>query len=180
MTETSIATTAGARATSLASANRGQYLTFTLRSETYAIGILNIKEIIEYGQVTEVPLVPNFIRGVINLRGAVLPVIDLALRFAKPANENTRRTCIVVLEVEASGMRHDVGIVVDAVNEVLEIPESDIEAAPAFGANISTEYIAGMGNVGGRFVVLLNVHKVLSVDELAAVVAAGRDTGAKS
>jgi purine-binding chemotaxis protein CheW len=172
------ASTAGARATRLTASTTGQYLTFTLRAETYAIGILNIKEIIEYGQVTEVPLVPEFIRGVINLRGSVLPVIDLASRFGRPRNETTRRTCIVVLEVEAGGMHHDVGIVVDAVNAVLEIVDADIEPAPAFGAQISTEFIAGMGNVGGRFVVILNVHNVLSVDELSAVVAMGRATDA--
>ncbi len=175
MSDTSLVNAAtpamGGRGRSETATERRQYLTFTLRREPYAIGILNIKEIIEYGQVTEVPMVPDFIRGVINLRGAVLPVIDLASRFGKPPSETTRRTCIVVLEVEGNGKNHDVGIVVDAVNEVLEIADNDIEAAPEFGTNISTEFIAGMGNVGGRFVILLNVHKVLSVDELAAAVA---------
>ena len=147
----------------------GQYLTFTLRGEMFAIGILNIKEIIEYGQLTSVPMMPEFIRGVINLRGSVVPVVDLAARFGGKAAEITRRTCIVIIEVNTDDGRQDIGVVVDAVSEVLEIPAGEIEPAPAFGAKIRADFIHGMGKVGGRFVIILEVDKVLSVDELAMV-----------
>lgn len=154
---------------------QSQYLTFMLAGETFAIGILRIKEIIEYGQVTEVPRMPEFIRGVINLRGAVVPVIDLGARFGKPRTQVTRRTCIVIIEVDngsaagGSAERQDVGVMVDAVNEVLDIPAEDIEGAPAFGANIRTDFIAGMGKVEGRFVIILDVDHVLSLDEMATL-----------
>ena len=147
----------------------GQYLTFTLRGEMFAIGILNIKEILEYGSLTAVPMMPDFIRGVINLRGAVVPVVDLAARFGGRPSEVTKRTCIVIIEVSTGEGRQDIGVVVDAVSEVLEIPASEIEPAPGFGAKIRTEFIRGMGKVEGKFVIILDVDKVLSVDELAAV-----------
>ena len=147
----------------------GQYLTFTLRGEMFAIGILNIKEIIEYGQLTSVPMMPEFIRGVINLRGSVVPVVDLAARFGGKAAEVTRRTCIVIIEVNTDDGRQDIGVVVDAVSEVLEIPVGEIEPAPAFGAKIRADFIRGMGKVDGKFVIILEVDKVLSVDELAMV-----------
>ena len=144
-----------------------QYLTFMLGGEMFAIGILNIKEIIEYGSLTEVPMMPEFIRGVINLRGAVVPVVDLSARFGRKRTEITRRTCIVIIEVESAGEKHDVGVVVDAVSEVLEIPSGEIEPAPSFGAKIRADFIAGMGKVNGRFVIILNVNNVLSLDDLA-------------
>jgi purine-binding chemotaxis protein CheW len=148
-----------------------QFLTFNLGGEIFAIGILAIKEIIEYGNLTEVPMMPEFIRGVINLRGAVVPVVDLAARFGRAGSTVTRRTCIVIIEMEADGERQDVGVVVDAVNEVLEILPQDIEPAPAFGAKIRTDFIRGMGKVNGKFVILLNVNRVLSVDEMAELAA---------
>jgi len=157
-----------------------QYLTFVLGGETYAMGILAIKEIIEFGSVTEVPRMPSFIRGVINLRGAVVPVIDLSARFGRAATTVTRRTCIVIVEV-ASGQheQHDtqvVGLMVDAVNAVLEIPAAEIEPPPSFGANIRADFMTGMGKVNGKFVIILNIHQVLSVDEMAALAgAAGGD-----
>lgn len=150
-----------------------QYLTFTLRGEMFAIGILNIKEILEYGQLTSVPMMPDFIRGVINLRGSVVPVVDLAARFGDKSCEVTKRTCIVIIEVSTDDGRQDIGVVVDAVSEVLEIPAGEIEPAPAFGARIRTDFIQGMGKVDGRFVIILEVDKVLSVDELALVSQAG-------
>jgi purine-binding chemotaxis protein CheW len=146
-----------------------QYLTFLLGGEMFAIGILNIKEIIEYGNLTEVPMMPEFIRGVINLRGAVVPVVDLSARFGRKRTEVTRRTCIVIIEVEADEERHDVGVVVDSVSEVLEIPASDIEPPPSFGARIRVDFISGMGKVNGKFVIQLNANRVLSVDEMAAL-----------
>lgn len=154
-------------AVTAAKGEEGQYLTFLLGGEMYAIGILNIKEIIEYGQVTEVPMMPAFIRGVINLRGRVVPVIDLQARFGKPSTEISKRSCIVIVEVESDGGHQDVGMVVDAVSEVLEIPASEIEPAPSFGAKIRADFISGMGKVNSKFVILLSVSKVLSVDELS-------------
>ena len=113
-----------------------QYLTFMLAGEVFAIGILAIKEIIEYHSLTEVPMMPACVRGVINLRGAVVPVMDLLARFGRPSSEVTKRTCIVIVEVEAGDERQVIGVVVDAVNEVLDIAPSDIEPPPAFGARI--------------------------------------------
>lgn len=150
-------------------ADDGQFLTFTLRGEMFAIGILSIKEILEYGQLTAVPMMPEFIRGVINLRGAVVPVVDLAARFGGKKSDVTKRTCIVIIEVATEDSRQDIGVIVDAVSEVLEIPNSEIEPAPGFGAKIRADFIAGMGKVDGKFVIILNVDKVLSVDELAMV-----------
>ncbi|MDP8567338.1 chemotaxis protein CheW [Methylophilus aquaticus] len=144
-----------------------QYLTFNLGHEVFAINILNIKEIIEYGNVTEVPKMPGFIRGVINLRGAVVPVIDMAARFDKPTAEITRKTCIVIIEVAHEDSTQVVGVMVDAVNEVLDIEAGEIEPSPNFGANIHADFIEGMGKIAGKFVIILNVNKVLSVGEIA-------------
>jgi purine-binding chemotaxis protein CheW len=146
-----------------------QYLTFMLGGETFAIGILHIKEIIEYGQLTTVPMMPGFIRGVINLRGAVVPVIDLASRFGGERSEVTRRSCIVILELPVEAQTQVIGVVVDAVNEVLEIAGSEIEPAPAFGARIRTDFIAGMGKVQDKFVIILDVDNVLSTEDLALI-----------
>jgi len=144
-----------------------QFLTFVLGAEMFAIDILGIKEIIEYGNLTTVPMMPDFIRGVINLRGAVVPVVDLSARFGRDTSPVTRRTCIVIIEADGAGERHDIGVVVDAVSEVLEIPESEIEPPPSFGANIRADFISGMGKVKDKFVIILNANKVLSVDEMA-------------
>ncbi len=148
---------------------QGQYLTFMLGGEIFAIGILHIKEIIEYGSMTTVPMMPEFIRGVINLRGAVVPVVDLSARFGRKGADVTKRTCIVIIEVMNEGVQQDIGVVVDMVNEVLEIPAGEIEPAPSFGAKIRADFIRGMGKVNGKFVIILNVDKVLSVDELATI-----------
>lgn len=150
-----------------------QYLTFLLGGESFAIGILSIKEIIEYGNVTVVPMMPEFISGVINLRGAVVPVVDLAARFGRKPAAITRRTCIVIIEVSSEDERQVVGVIVDTVNAVLEIPQDQIEPPPTFGARIRTDFIQGMGKVNGKFVIILNVDNVLSVDDLAALQQAG-------
>jgi purine-binding chemotaxis protein CheW len=147
-----------------------QYLTFVLGGEVFAMGILAIKEIIEYADVTEVPMMPEYVRGVINLRGAVVPVIDLSVRFGKPSSPVTKRTCIVIIEVEARNERQVLGVVVDAVNAVLDIPGSEVEPPPAFGASIRTDFIRGMGKVNGRFVILLDVDHVLAANEMDALV----------
>jgi purine-binding chemotaxis protein CheW len=141
-----------------------QYLTFMLGGEVFAIGILAIKEIIEYGGVTDVPMMPESIRGVINLRGAVVPVMDLSARFGRPATPLTKKSCIVIVELTNAGERQVIGVAVDAVNAVLDIPATEIEPAPAFGARIRGDYILGMGKVDAKFVILLNVDKVLALD----------------
>jgi purine-binding chemotaxis protein CheW len=146
---------------------QAQYLTFTLGGEMFAIGILGIKEIIEYGNLTSVPMMPACVRGVINLRGAVVPVVDLAARFGRPGAEVTRRSCIVIIEAESDTGAQDVGLMVDAVSAVLEIPANEIEPAPSFGARIRADFISGMAKVNGKFVIVLNVDRVLSVDEMA-------------
>jgi purine-binding chemotaxis protein CheW len=148
-------------------ADAAQYLTFMLGGETFAIGILGIKEIIEYAGLTTVPMMPACVRGVINLRGAVVPVMDLSARFGRKASDITRRTCIVLVEIETEGGRQDVGVIVDAVNEVIEITPADIEPAPTFGTKIRTDFIHGMGKVEGKFVIILDTNHVLSVDEMA-------------
>jgi purine-binding chemotaxis protein CheW len=161
------ATTGVATQAMLATSEPTQFLTFTLEREMFAVAIEHIKEIIEYGQPTEVPMMPSFIRGVINLRGAVVPVIDLNARFGRAASTTSRRTCIVIVEVESEGSAQDIGIMVDAVSAVLDIPASEIEPPPGFGARIRNEFLHGMGKVDGRFVMILDLVHVLSVSELA-------------
>lgn len=146
---------------------QGQYLTFVLGREMFAIGILKVREILEYNQLTTVPMMPAFIRGVINLRGAVVPVVDLAVRFGGKLSAITKRTCVVIAEVASEEGRQEIGVVVDSVSEVLEIPEAEIEPAPAFGAKIRTDFIQGMGKVDGKFIIILDMDKVLSVEEMA-------------
>jgi purine-binding chemotaxis protein CheW len=146
-----------------------QFLTFMLGGEMFAIGILAIKEIIEYSSLTEVPMMPASVRGVINLRGSVVPVVDLSLRFGRAPNAVTKRTCIVIVEISLNDTRQVVGVVVDAVNEVIEIAQADIEPPPTFGTRIRTDFIQGMGKINSRFVILLDVNQVLSLDELAEI-----------
>jgi purine-binding chemotaxis protein CheW len=146
-----------------------QVLTFVLGTEVFAIGILSIKEIIEFHALTAVPMMPSAVRGVINLRGAVVPVMDLLARFGGRSSAVTKRTCIVIVEVVAGPERHVVGVMVDAVNEVLDIPPADIEPPPTFGARIRRDFIRGIGKVKDRFVILLDVDRVLSIDEMAGL-----------
>ena len=147
-------------------AEPAQYLTFMLAGDVFAIGILAIKEIIEYHGLTEVPLMPPCVRGVINLRGAVVPVVDLLARFRRPPSPITKRSCIVIVEVQADDQRQVVGVMVDAVNEVLDIAGAEIEPPPTFGARIRSDFILGMGKVKGKFVILLNVDKTISLDAI--------------
>jgi purine-binding chemotaxis protein CheW len=144
-----------------------QYLTFRLSKEMFAIGILGIREIMEYGDLTSVPMMPPFVRGVINLRGSVVPVIDLAARFGREESEINRRSCIVIFEIEGPEGRQEIGVIVDEVCEVLEIATSDIEPPPGFGARIRPDFIAGMGKVGQRFVIILDMQQVVDVEEMA-------------
>lgn len=150
-----------------------QYLTFALHAETFAMPIDQVREIIEYGHVTPVPMMPAHMRGVINLRGAVVPVIDLGFRFWDQASAPGRRTCIVIMELASSpasgGEAPVLGVIVDAVNAVMEIPRSTIEVPPSFGTRLRADFIQGMGKVKGRFVMILNVDKALSAEDLAVV-----------
>lgn len=143
-----------------------QYLTFMLDGEMFAFGILHVKEIIGYGGLSEVPMMPNCIRGVINLRGAAVPVMDLQARFGKPPSSVSKRTCIIIVETVGDDGRRDIGVVVDAVNAVQEIPPSGIAPAPTFGMKIHTSFIEGMGKVNDKFVILLDPNQALSVKDI--------------
>ncbi|PCJ47768.1 MAG: chemotaxis protein CheW [Moraxellaceae bacterium] len=146
-----------------------QYLTFMLGGKIYGLGILNIKEIIEYGDITEVPMTPEFISGVINLRGSVVPVIDLSQRFSGKTLERTKRTSIIILELMNEDLKIEIGVTVDIVNEVLDIHPSEIEPAPSFGENIQTRFISGMAKISGKLLILLNIENLLSVEELTQI-----------
>jgi len=146
----------------------GKYLTFCLAGEEYGISILKVKEIIGMMPFTVVPQTPKYIKGVINLRGKVIPVVDLRLKFSIEAAEYTERTCIIVVEITATGRTILMGIVVDSVSEVLNIKAADIEATPSFGTKLNTEYILGMAKAGGSIKILLDIDKILSVEELQA------------
>ena len=158
-----------------------QYLTFMLGGEMFSISILSIKEIIWYANLTEVPMMPACIRGVINLRGAVVPVMDLSNRFGKPSTPVVKSTCIVIIEVPTTveGEHQNMGVVVDSVQAVLEIPTTEIEPAPSFGAKIRPDFIEGIAKVNGKFVILLNVNRVLSTEEISQMgqIAGGVDAG---
>ena len=172
------------KADAQAPVDKKQYLTFMLGGERFSIGILCIKEIIWYANLTEVPMMPACIRGVINLRGAVVPVMDLSARFGKPATAVTKSTCIVIVEVgndtdmdmDSDGEPQSMGIVVDAVQAVLEIAASEIEPAPSFGARIRSDFIEGIGKVNDQFVILLNVNRVLSIEEIGAMSSSAAST----
>ena len=153
-----------------------QYLTFFAASERYAIDILDVKEIVEIAQMTRVPMTPDYIRGVINLRGAVVPVIDLAARLGKGSSQLTKRSCIVLVEIESRGEWQQIGMLVDEVNEILEIPGSHLQPAPDFGTDIRTDFIRAMGRVDDVFLILLEVGNVLSLQELSQIAAIAKRT----
>ena len=145
----------------------GKYLTFTLAEEEYGIGILKVKEIIGIMSITTVPQTPEYMKGVINLRGKVIPVVDLRLKFGMEAMEYTERTCIIVVEIDGGNRKIQMGIVVDAVSEVMNIKAGDIEDTPNFGSRLNTEYILGMAKIGGKVKILLDIGQVLNSDELS-------------
>jgi purine-binding chemotaxis protein CheW len=141
-----------------------QYLTFVVSGERFAIDILEVREIIEVGLMTDVPLAPDYIRGVVNLRGSVLPVIDLAARIGRERSELTKRSCIVVVDLNIDG-KQSIGMLVDEVREILEIAPDMVQPPPALGEGMNTDLIKGMGRVGELFIVLLEVDRILSADE---------------
>ena len=154
-------------------AKAGKYLTFKLADEDYGISLLKVREIIGMMPITSVPRTPEFVKGVINLRGKVIPVTDLRLRFAIRENDYTDRTCIIVVEVDGQDTPVQIGIVVDAVTEVLPVKAEEIESAPEFGASVDTAYILGMANMEGSVKILLDIDRVLTSAEITTLERAG-------
>jgi purine-binding chemotaxis protein CheW len=146
--------------------NVQQYLTFMIGGEEYAVSLLKVKEIIEYDTVTEIPKTPEWVRGVINLRGNVVPVIDLAVKFRLPASVAGKLTCIVITEVECEGEPTVMGVMADSVRQVIDLRPEDVEAPPTFGTRVKVDYLLGMARAGKKFCLLLDTEKVLSTDEL--------------
>ncbi len=147
----------------------GKYLTFLLGSESYGIDIMKVQEIVGFMTITRVPRTPDFVRGVINLRGKVIPVIDLRRRFGMDAIASTGRTCVIVVRIYQNDSPVTMALVVDSVSEVLDIRMDQIEDSPSFGENVNTDYILGMGKCGDRVVLLLDIDWVLSREEISVV-----------
>jgi purine-binding chemotaxis protein CheW len=157
-----------------------QYLTCRIADEDYGIGILEAREILEYEMITKVPNAPRFIRGVINLRGSVVPVVDLAIKFGQEARPLTKRTCILIVETSAEDGRGVVGLVVDAVSQVIELTPDQIEPPPSFGTRAREEHLRGLGRLGNRFVLLLALDRVLEATELMTAAAETAAEGKES
>jgi purine-binding chemotaxis protein CheW len=149
--------------------NAGQYLTFFIAGEEYAANILKVREVIEYDTLTAVPNTPVWIRGVVNLRGSVVPVVDLGVKFGLPASAISRFSCIVITEVDSDGEKLTLGVLADSVSRVIEFSQNEIEEPPAFGTRVKIEYLLGLGAIGKKFCQILDIDKVLSADELLAV-----------
>jgi purine-binding chemotaxis protein CheW len=164
-----------AEATAAILVKAGKYLTFHMGKEVYGLEILKVQEIIGMMPVTRVPKTPDFVRGVINLRGKVIPVIELRRKFGMESREDTDRTCIVVVQVAWSAGAVTMGMLVDEVSEVLSVAREQIEAPPSFGAGVDTDFILGMGKVGAKVVMLLDVDRVLANEEIAAMESVGNN-----
>ncbi len=147
-----------------------QYLTFWIAGKTFAVGILDVNEIIEVSEMTDVPMMPEFIRGVINLRGSVVPVIDLAARMSRGQSEISKRSCIVLVEInKPDGTHQAIGMLVDAVNEIVEIEQANIKPAPNMGEGINTDFIQAMGKVNELFIILLDIDHILSTEQMGQI-----------
>jgi purine-binding chemotaxis protein CheW len=155
-----------------------QYLTFLLGKEVFAMDIRTVREIIQVGPMTTVPLMPDFVRGVINLRGAVVPVIDLHARFGRAAAQIGKKTCIVIFDAVREGERIELGLLVDAVSEVIEIPAGQIEPPPSFGSAVRRDFIQGMGKVAERFVIILEPDRAFDINDMAQLCEAAQATEA--
>jgi purine-binding chemotaxis protein CheW len=151
-----------------------QFLSFSLGSELFGMDIRTVREIIQHGGITPVPLMPDFVRGIINLRGAVVPVIDLHARFGRPAANIGKKSCIIIFDASRQGERAEIGLLVDAVSEVVEIPAGQIEPVPDFGTSVRREFMRGIGKLQGRFVVLLEPDQAFNVEEMAQLCEAPR------
>ncbi|MDH5716458.1 MAG: chemotaxis protein CheW [Spirochaetia bacterium] len=149
--------------------NEQQFLTFTIKNDLYGIDILHVKEILSHIEIARVPMTPEYIKGVMNLRGNVVPVIDLAKRFEQKTSQITRLTCIIVIELRQEGLEEktDIGIVVDTIDQVVGIAENNMEKSPEFGAKIRPEFIDFMGKVEDSFIPVINITKVLNIEELS-------------
>ena len=154
-------------------ASSQQYVTFSLGDELFGVEVTRAREILSVTPVTKVPQTPEYLLGVINLRGQVVPVVDMRLKLGLPVSEETEETCIIVVEVQVDGESIIVGALADAVREVLEIRTDQIEPAPRLGTRLKTEFITGMGKIGEQFLILLNIDRIFSSDELAVVQDAG-------
>jgi purine-binding chemotaxis protein CheW len=159
-----------------ATAQAGQYLTFRLGEEVFALEIGQVREVLDYPQITRVPRMPAFMCGVINLRGSVVPVVDLRLKFGMSATERTVNTCVIIVEVAVGGERTLLGALADAVREVFDLPAGQIEPAPRIGSAVRTEFIRGMGKSDAGFIIILDVDRVFSGGELALVQEAGAES----
>jgi purine-binding chemotaxis protein CheW len=146
-----------------------QYLTFRLGEEVFALDITQVREVLDYTTITRVPRMPAFMRGVINLRGSVVPVVDLRLKFEMAGTERTVNTCIIIVEVDLGGERTVLGALADSVQEVVELEPGQIEAAPRIGSIVHADFIRGMGKRGEGFTIILDVDRVFSGEELALV-----------
>ena len=156
----------------------GKYLTFALGPEEYGLEILKVREIIGYMEITAVPQTPSHVKGVINLRGQVIPVIDLRAKFGMAIAEITEETCIIVVEISHGNRNFSTGIVVDHVQEVLDIDGQDIEEAPQFGSTVNTDFILGMGKIGDTVKILLDIDKVLAGDDFSNLTSSLEDISA--
>jgi purine-binding chemotaxis protein CheW len=152
-----------------------QYLTYRLAEETYALNIGKVREVLDYTTITRVPRTPDFMRGVINLRGSVVPVVDLRIRFGMPRTEKTVDTCVIIMEVSLDGATTVLGALADSVQEVLDLESDHIEPPPRIGSRLHTEFITGIGKHGGRFIIILDIDKLFSGDELTLALTAGAD-----
>lgn len=152
-----------------------QYLTFTLGEEVFALEIASVREVLEYTSITKVPRTPEYIRGVINLRGRAVPVVDVRLKFGMPATERTVNTCIIIVEVELEGESTVLGALSDSVKEVMDIEPENIEPAPRIGTSIKADFIRGIGKHGENFIILLDIDKVFSEEELLQLAGAGAE-----
>jgi purine-binding chemotaxis protein CheW len=154
-----------------------QYLTFLLGGEVFALSIQSVMEILQYTAPTSVPMMPDCIRGVINLRGSVVPVMDLAVQFGRPASVVGRRTCIVIVEIVSEGTTHRFGVLADAASEVLDIPANAIEPVPEFGVRIDKRFVLGLGKVAEKFLIILDAGQLLALDEIGPLPALAGGTG---
>jgi purine-binding chemotaxis protein CheW len=155
-----------------------QYLTFQLGEEIFAIDVANVREILEFNSVTRVPKSPEYMRGVINLRGSVVPVFDMRLKFGMTGTERTINTCIVVVEVSYEGEDIIIGALVDSVQEVFELEADQIEPAPKIGTHLRTEFIRGMGKKDETFIIILDIDKVFSIEEITSIQEMGEEKAA--
>ena len=143
-----------------------QFLTFGLGDDIFALDVIKAKEVLDFAEVTQVPQTPDYMLGVINLRGSVVPVIDMRRKFNMEIADRTRNSCIVVVEVDVDGEPVTVGALADSVREVIDLDPSQIEPPPRIGTRLNTEFIKGMGNLDDRFVIILDIDKVFSIDDL--------------